>query len=421
VSTLTKLVGELGEFYYRMTLPEGRYVICEGAVDHVLGYSRRDLLTNPLMIEQIIHPESRPYFEQQWSQLLQGVVPPTYQYKVVGHDGEERWVIQSNHLVRDTDDRPIAIEGVCRNVSDQKRMEHAALATEERFRAIMERASDVVILLDKSANVIFATPAVTASLGYRPEEIVGNSAFSYIAREFLDQARSALAEVSTHPGASARISDVKILSADGWYHWFEGILTNLLDNPAVGGLVLNCRQIDARKKAETALLESQERLEERIQERTRQLAEANELLEAERTALRNRTVTLQEVLERFEEGRRELANQIQTNVQKIALPILDLLEQRIGSEQNHYIRLLRSCLEDITSPVASHLSRENPCLTPREQEICHMVRDGWSSKDIAKAFLVSPQTVVKQRKIIRRKLGLKGKRVNLASYLRLIN
>ena len=57
-------------------------------------------------------------------------------------------------------------------------------------------------------------------------------------------------------------------------------------------------------------------------------------------------------------------------------------------------------------------------LTPRELDICEHIREGRSSKDIAALLNISSQTVHKHRQLIRRKLRISNKAVNLATYLR---
>jgi len=57
-------------------------------------------------------------------------------------------------------------------------------------------------------------------------------------------------------------------------------------------------------------------------------------------------------------------------------------------------------------------------LTPREIEICNLVKDGLTCKDIAGVYDISEQTVIKHRKKIRKKLGIGGQKINLISYLK---
>jgi len=67
--------------------------------------------------------------------------------------------------------------------------------------------------------------------------------------------------------------------------------------------------------------------------------------------------------------------------------------------------------------LVSRLEQKFRHLTPQEIQICSMIRRGYSSKEIAGIRNCSPQTVLKQRKTIRRKLGLANTEANLATFL----
>jgi DNA-binding NarL/FixJ family response regulator len=153
--------------------------------------------------------------------------------------------------------------------------------------------------------------------------------------------------------------------------------------------------------------------------RTRQeLAVANEKLMAEQIAMQKKHTALKEVLNQIDEEKKHVMRDIQSNIERIARPILRMIEEKISPRENRYVTLLDSCLDDISSPFISRLEMNNNKLTPREVEICHMIRNGFSSKAIAATLNISLQTVHKQRKQIRAKLDLTNKKINLTSYLK---
>lgn len=153
--------------------------------------------------------------------------------------------------------------------------------------------------------------------------------------------------------------------------------------------------------------------------RTRQaLAVANEKLINEQIAMQKKHTALKEILNQIDEEKRQVVRDIQSNIERIARPILRMIEEKISPRESRYITLLDSCLDDISSPFINRLEMNNSKLTPREVEICHMIRNGFSSKAIAATLNISPQTVHKQRKQIRAKLGLTNRKINLTSYLK---
>jgi len=183
-------------------------------------------------------------------------------------------------------------------------------------------------------------------------------------------------------------------------------------------VVAHTDDITEHRLADKALQDAHDELEKRVRLRTEELAEANEALRVEREALEQKNIAMREVLDQIEEGKKQMASQIQANVNRIALPILKSLEGKVRPVNKKYVELLRTSLTEIASPLIGTLESKFSHLTPRELEVCNMVKNGLTSKEIAETFNTSVQTVLKQRAIIRRKLGIANDSVNLASYLK---
>ena len=156
----------------------------------------------------------------------------------------------------------------------------------------------------------------------------------------------------------------------------------------------------------------------RLNQAEKALEAVNEELELERQTLREKNTALKEVLGQIEHEKRRMASQMHLNINRMAYPILNALEERTSPEGEYYVSLLKSCLADITSPFISKLETGHSNLTPRELEICHMVKSGFTSKQVAASLNTSVETVLKQRKMIRRKLGISNQKVNLVTHLK---
>src|SRR5215207_7610141 len=98
-------------------------------------------------------------------------------------------------------------------------------------------------------------------LGYRPEELVGKSAFDYIHPEDLERVLSVFAEALAQPGVNRRV-EFRFRHADGSWRHLESIGSSLLDDPSVGGVIVNSRDVTERKEAEEALHRSEAGLAE---------------------------------------------------------------------------------------------------------------------------------------------------------------
>lgn len=141
-----------------------------------------------------------------------------------------------------------------------------------------------------------------------------------------------------------------------------------------------------------------------------------ELLENERAALREKNITLREVLAYIEEEKMEIKNQIANEVQNSLLPIVKKLVNPDGKVNNTCYNILTQGLDSLIAP--SSAKQIYSKLSPREIEICNMIKTGASSKDISNELNISLATVQKHRENIRKKLKIANKNVNLMTYLK---
>jgi DNA-binding CsgD family transcriptional regulator len=148
-----------------------------------------------------------------------------------------------------------------------------------------------------------------------------------------------------------------------------------------------------------------------------ELQETNRQLTLERQALQESNTALRVVLARIEQEKEEVQQDIKTNVEKILIPILEALALQLPPAQLNYVEMLRTNLEEITSPFISQLSSSYHSLTPTEIAICNMIRNGARTKEIAQMRGVSAATINRHREHIRRKLNITNSDTNLATYL----
>jgi DNA-binding CsgD family transcriptional regulator len=144
---------------------------------------------------------------------------------------------------------------------------------------------------------------------------------------------------------------------------------------------------------------------------------AERRLREEHQALEEANFAIRGVYSHIEEEKRAIEASVLENIRKVVLPVVDRLEREIPALQRQYTSLLRKQLEEIVSPLACRLTIHHAGLSPSEIQICELVRDGHSTKQIAQLRGVSVATIKKQREQIRRKLALQGTGKNLSTHL----
>lgn len=147
------------------------------------------------------------------------------------------------------------------------------------------------------------------------------------------------------------------------------------------------------------------------------LREAHRAIQREHQALQEANIALRAVLSRLEEEKRGIKASVAANIQKVIMPIVFELELEVAGRQRSYVTLLRRSLQELTSPFLTQIARDHVQLTPVEIAISTMIRNGLSTKEIAQLRCISPATVRRHRENVRRKLGLRNRKANLATYL----
>jgi two-component system sensor histidine kinase UhpB len=147
------------------------------------------------------------------------------------------------------------------------------------------------------------------------------------------------------------------------------------------------------------------------------LKQTTEQLQIEREALERKNVVLREVLNQIEAEKNTIKQQIVTNVEQAIIPTLMRMKEASPTSQTRNFDLLEKELKEIVSPFLDTLKNKYAKLSPRELEVCRLIKNGMTSKEIAEALKVSPLTVHKYRELIRRKLGLANSDTNLQTYL----
>lgn len=140
-------------------------------------------------------------------------------------------------------------------------LENSALLTavqnnERRFKALIENSSEGLAIFDANATLLYVSPAVTAIEGFTFEEIVGTNVLERMHPDDVPALKETFKRAVSQPGERFPVVHRR-RHKDGQWLWLEGIMTNLLHDPAVRGIVSHFRDVTERRRTEEALIRSQ--------------------------------------------------------------------------------------------------------------------------------------------------------------------
>jgi DNA-binding CsgD family transcriptional regulator len=197
------------------------------------------------------------------------------------------------------------------------------------------------------------------------------------------------------------IQEVYDKGSDRWHE------LSSLAIPWTGGRLVRieiARDITGRKQAEKKQKEITLILEEKVKKRTAELEDMN--------------ATLRILLKKREEDKDKIEEKIFANHKLILSPIVKTLKNSLDrGSQKDMMDILESELKNILSPFSKKLSHHMVNLTPMEIHIADLIKFGKTNKEIAEITHSSIHTISRHRENIRKKTGLKNKKINLRSFL----
>jgi PAS domain S-box-containing protein len=202
-----------------------------------------------------IHPEDSLRVRAGAAALVQGSLARyDFEYRLQVPDGGWRWVRSRGRVVvRHPDGTARRVSGTLADITERKEGEAALRRSQDRFRALIDKGTDLIVVVDGEGRFLFVSPSATECLGWADMELVGKTAFDLVHPEDLTRLAGIFTEGVGVPGATGG-AQFRARHRDGSWRLLEATGRNLLDDQAVQGVVINARDVT-----------EQHRLEEQVQ------------------------------------------------------------------------------------------------------------------------------------------------------------
>lgn len=229
------------------------------SAERILGWTNEDKLGKNFVDKT--HPDDIENLNKHHARVMKTPgVPLNMTFRTLHKNGQYVWVerVMTNLL---HDKNVNAIVANFRDVTEQRSMQQQIIDNEKRFRALVENSSDSVIIMKADGSPSYISPSFTNVLGYSEEEAWHMDLFSLAHPNDMNVLTENMERSLNNPGKLIKGGVARILHKDGNYRWLEAHLTNMIHDPAIGGIVDNFRDV-----TDSVLANQQKEFEKRSKE-----------------------------------------------------------------------------------------------------------------------------------------------------------
>ncbi len=427
---------------------DGRFTMINDQTCTMFGYTRKEL--ECMNFADITHPEEVDVSLQYFRRLKAGQIDNLRLVKQYLHkDGHTIWAELSASSVRNAQGKPLHFIAYVLDITE--RVQHEKDMLDSKARLLLVKDIAMEITSDMSMEEVVSN-AIRRIFGVFPDYrvVYGVISEDKVYRFLTGVQPSGMADVhglevdlSLAPKfyeslleGQVVINDVE--SDDRLNPLRDGLLVidtkSMLNTPishADGLKALLCLESPVRHDwtdheistmrdvaGYLAVAVKNAQLVEEQKKTAADLREASEKLRAESEELTQKNIALYQILEHLEKEKQNYKEQISESVESLLMPIVKKLKKRGGNLSPKEISLLENSLDSIVGREIDVFRKNLVKLSPRELDICELIREGKSSKEISSVLNLSALTIHKHRESIRGKLQLKNKSTNLSAFLR---
>jgi PAS domain S-box-containing protein len=347
---------------------------------------------------RVLHPDDVEHTLQAWNKAVKKRSAYETEYRVRRHDGVYRHLLARSIPLFKEDGSIREWIGTCIDITDRKLAEEELKKSENMYRTIFETTPAATMMVEEDTTISMVNREFTAQTGYNANEVEGKKSWTeFILKEDLERVMGYHSLRRIDPVAAPRNYEFRYIDKKGR---IRDVYATAALMPGTQRTVLSLLDITGRKRAEESLRANSDELKSK----SRTLEEMNSALRV--------------LLKQREDDKNELEERVLASVKELVMPHLEELKKCLSDQRElTHVQILESNLKGIISPFAQKLSLQFLHLTQKEIQIANLIKEGKTTKEIARFMNLSKFAIDTHRAHLRSKLGLTNKKANLRTYL----
>lgn len=293
-----------------------------------------------------------------------------------------------------------AIEALTQEMLENRRLAAKFHLSEECFRRTFDEAPIGAAIVDPEGRIRRVNKEFCRMTGCSPSEMEGRMWWDIAHGKDLQSSIGVYLDLFAGRIEQGQIRG-QISRKDGSIAW-TSISLGMVRNPDGEPFCFLPMIVDVTERMEAEM----------------ELEEKNAQLHGRAQELEQMNATLHVLLQRRERDKREIIESVEGNIKLLISPyVQELKETGLNGRQRAILDMIEGSLRDIASPFARDLFSIFSDLTAMEVQVAHLVEEGKTSKEIGSLLDVAENTVRFHKYNLRGKLGIRGKKINLRSFL----
>jgi len=267
------LVENAGDIIFEADI-NGSILFVNPAGERIIGYSHEEFMGKFYL--DFIRPDIQEENSMAVLRQRKEKIPSSYyEIPIVRKDGSDLWIGEQIQLIFDNQRNVTGYQVIARDITERKRAEDALRESEEKYRHLVENASDIIYETDASGYFRYLNPAAKKLTGYTIDEFIGRHYLEFIPPELHNDLVRVLGHqfVKKTPAIS---HETPLIAKDGHLLWLWQSVSLILEGDTVTGFRVVARDITERKQVEEELKKKEEQYRQIVENASDMIYEMDE-------------------------------------------------------------------------------------------------------------------------------------------------